>query len=222
MEQDWLRLAECARERRRDLGLTQEEVSAAGGPSTATLRVIERGRQSRYKPANLRRLESALRWERGSVRAVLDGGEPVPVAGPTAPQAPAGPPQPPAGASPAANPGGQPLLARVVASAMEKVEAGLEAELAEELALTEAGVWDDIRRHPPGTPAVAIFTHPAEAALMAMEYTALPQRVRWIAEFRVVRARPHAAAESPRRAGLAPKQKKPGQVLTTASSGTGE
>jgi hypothetical protein len=83
------------RERRDDLGLTQAAVAAAGGPSSATMRLIEGALQQGYQPAILNRLEDAIRWQRGSVRTVLDGGDPVPLerAGrePAQSPAPAGP-----------------------------------------------------------------------------------------------------------------------------------
>lgn len=74
----WLRLANEVRERRNGLGLTQEEVRAAGGPGTVTMGRIEGALQDSYTPAILRRLEDALHWKRGSVRAILGGGVPVP------------------------------------------------------------------------------------------------------------------------------------------------
>jgi transcriptional regulator with XRE-family HTH domain len=73
---DWERLARYVVERRDQLGLTQEEVAVSGGPSTATLRLIEKSAQDAYRAKSLRQLEDALRWAPGSVRAVLDGGEP--------------------------------------------------------------------------------------------------------------------------------------------------
>lgn len=78
---DWRRLARLVRDRRGDLGMTQEEVTAAGGPSNSTVRLIEGARRPGYRPATLRALERALRWERGSARAVLDGGDPLALAG---------------------------------------------------------------------------------------------------------------------------------------------
>ncbi len=77
-DRDWERLAEFARERRDELGLTQEDVRAAGGPSTASIRLIEGALQHAYQPATLRDLERALQWERGSVARILAGGDPVP------------------------------------------------------------------------------------------------------------------------------------------------
>ena len=76
---DWDRLAEFARERRVELGMTQEDVRGAGGPSTATVRLIEGALQQGYQPATLRDLEKALQWERGSVARILAGGNPAPV-----------------------------------------------------------------------------------------------------------------------------------------------
>jgi hypothetical protein len=74
---DWHRVAEYVIERRTDLDLTQADVHALGGPSTATLRLIEGGLQDRYQPAILARLERVLGWERGSIRAIRKGGEPT-------------------------------------------------------------------------------------------------------------------------------------------------
>jgi transcriptional regulator with XRE-family HTH domain len=75
--QDWSYLGRVIRDRRADLGLTQAEVSNAGGPSPATLYLLESGRRTLYRPQILRRLERALGWRAGSVRHVLAGGEPV-------------------------------------------------------------------------------------------------------------------------------------------------
>lgn len=79
---DWARLARYARERRDELGLTQEEVAARGGPSTATLRIIENldrdnASQSSFRPKSLRQLEDGLGWERGSALTIIAGGEPA-------------------------------------------------------------------------------------------------------------------------------------------------
>lgn len=84
---DWERLARFVRERRVELGLTQEDARGAGGPSTATMRLIEGALQTSYQPATLRDLEKVLQWKRGSVRAVLAGGEPI-VSGDTPAQLP--------------------------------------------------------------------------------------------------------------------------------------
>jgi hypothetical protein len=76
---DWPRLAAAVRDRRGELGLTQEQAAAAGGPSTATMRLIEGALQDSYTPATLRKLEGALHWKRGSVRDILSGGSPAPL-----------------------------------------------------------------------------------------------------------------------------------------------
>lgn len=99
---DWRRLAAFVRDRRTDLGLTQEDVRSAGGPATATMRLIEGGLQDRYQPAILARLEDALRWGRGSVRRVLAGGDPVPLDDAPAARPAAAVSRPPAGPDPQA------------------------------------------------------------------------------------------------------------------------
>lgn len=73
----WRRLADYVIRRRAQLVMTQEDVRAAGGPSTATMRLIEGALQTSYRPVILARLEAALRWEAGSVQRILEGGEPI-------------------------------------------------------------------------------------------------------------------------------------------------
>jgi transcriptional regulator with XRE-family HTH domain len=73
---DYARLGRYVRERREQLGLTQEEVAGRGGPSTATLRLIENVTGTGYRPKSLRQLADALRWTADSPHAVLYGGEP--------------------------------------------------------------------------------------------------------------------------------------------------
>jgi transcriptional regulator with XRE-family HTH domain len=65
-----------ARERRELLGMTQADVSAAGGPSPVTLRAIENGTASHFRPYTVAALEQALSWPRGTFKQVLDGGDP--------------------------------------------------------------------------------------------------------------------------------------------------
>jgi hypothetical protein len=81
---DWQRVADYVRERRIELDMTQADVQAAGGPSPATQRMIEGALQTSYQPVILARLERALGWGRGSIRAIRSGGEPVPSATATA------------------------------------------------------------------------------------------------------------------------------------------
>jgi hypothetical protein len=76
---NWQRLGDQLRQRRLDLSMTQEEVTAAGGPSTATQRLLEGGHRSKYRDSILRKEEVALRLARGSVAAALTNGEITPL-----------------------------------------------------------------------------------------------------------------------------------------------
>lgn len=57
------------------LGWTREELAAAGGPSPSTLYKIAR-ESVRPTERTIARLDRALGWEPGSVRAVMAGGVP--------------------------------------------------------------------------------------------------------------------------------------------------
>lgn len=70
----WERLGEAVRHRRKELGLTQSEVTAQGGPSVPTLRALENNRAGRLSNKLRRALESAIGWDTGSVEAILEGG----------------------------------------------------------------------------------------------------------------------------------------------------
>lgn len=76
--EDWRRLATYVNKRRHLLGLTQQDIRSLGGPSTATMRLIEGALQDSYRPMVLSSLEKALRWAPGSIEAILAGGEPTP------------------------------------------------------------------------------------------------------------------------------------------------
>jgi transcriptional regulator with XRE-family HTH domain len=69
----WEKLGAEVRERRIELGLTQEQLVERGGPSTPTLRAIENDRAGRLSPRLRRSLERALQWSAGSVDRVLAG-----------------------------------------------------------------------------------------------------------------------------------------------------
>ncbi|WP_224153475.1 helix-turn-helix domain-containing protein [Mycobacterium avium] len=69
----WEMLGEAVRERRIELGLTQEQLAERGGPSTPTLRAIENNRAGRLSPRLRRSLERTLQWSAGSVDQVLAG-----------------------------------------------------------------------------------------------------------------------------------------------------
>jgi transcriptional regulator with XRE-family HTH domain len=73
----WEKLGAEVRERRIDLGLTQEQLVERGGPSTPTLRAIENDRAGRLSPRLRRSLERALQWSSGSVDRILAGEAPA-------------------------------------------------------------------------------------------------------------------------------------------------
>lgn len=72
LEPDWTRLGVAVRRRRERLGLTQQEVAAKGGPSTATMRQIEGGLTDGYRAKTLYQLDEALDWERGTCIAIVE------------------------------------------------------------------------------------------------------------------------------------------------------
>ncbi|WP_280470956.1 helix-turn-helix domain-containing protein [Nocardia cyriacigeorgica] len=79
MDERIARLGAAVKRRRDELGLTQQEVAQAGGPSDTTQGGIEMGTARGVSPSTLRKLDSALRWRAGSARAVMEGGaDPVP------------------------------------------------------------------------------------------------------------------------------------------------
>lgn len=68
------------------LGMTQADVAEAGGPSSARLRQIDaiadrNAELIGFQPGTLRKIDTALRWEQGSARDVLAGGDPRPLPG---------------------------------------------------------------------------------------------------------------------------------------------
>jgi transcriptional regulator with XRE-family HTH domain len=71
------RLAAFVRARREELGMTQNELQMAGGPSSAVLRYIESGKETKPSTRTIKALERALDWEQGSVQAILSGGDPT-------------------------------------------------------------------------------------------------------------------------------------------------
>jgi transcriptional regulator with XRE-family HTH domain len=77
-EQPSERLGRLVRERRNELKLTQADVQEAGGPSTATLRLIESGEHTAFRRSTTAPLERILRWGRGAVEVILAGGDPFP------------------------------------------------------------------------------------------------------------------------------------------------
>lgn len=76
MTEPYERLDEALDQRRVDLDLTWRELADAARMSEPALRAIRRGT---YAPSirTKRRLELAAGWQRGSIDAILKGGEPV-------------------------------------------------------------------------------------------------------------------------------------------------
>lgn len=80
VEYDWRRLSRFVRERRAELGISQDEVAARGGPSSVTLTKIE---LDRWNPSPTRAqktlalLDKGLSWDDGGARAAAKGGEPT-------------------------------------------------------------------------------------------------------------------------------------------------
>lgn len=77
-EEDWKRVANAVRQRRNDRRWTQMDIATRGPLSLDRVQHIEGARSTRYSPRTITNLERALDWERGSVQAILDGGEPTP------------------------------------------------------------------------------------------------------------------------------------------------
>jgi transcriptional regulator with XRE-family HTH domain len=77
--EDWRRLADAVVARRVEMGMrTRQALAEALQMSARNLGDIEKARRTSYDPATLARLEQVLRWEPGSVDAVLAGGDPKP------------------------------------------------------------------------------------------------------------------------------------------------
>lgn len=64
-------------DRRGELGLTWDEVAKSSGVSTETLYRVGDGRPMRT--TTKKGIERALRWESGSIEAILDGDGPTPI-----------------------------------------------------------------------------------------------------------------------------------------------
>lgn len=65
--------------RRRELGLTSEELSDAGGPTRVTLRKLEAGTTPQPGLKTFAKLDKVLKWRAGSAARTFDGGEPDPL-----------------------------------------------------------------------------------------------------------------------------------------------
>lgn len=74
------RLGDYVLSRRRGLGLTRDQVRAAGGPSDTRLASIEEGLGPAPTPSTLQKLDAALQWTPGSAAAIQRGGTPTELA----------------------------------------------------------------------------------------------------------------------------------------------
>lgn len=85
---DWDRLAKLTINRRVELGYPRRtNLATDAGLSLRTLGDIETARKTSYDPATLAALEHALKWQAGSVEAVLGGGQPTPQTDPATDEA---------------------------------------------------------------------------------------------------------------------------------------
>jgi transcriptional regulator with XRE-family HTH domain len=73
------RLADYIRQRRDELELTQAEAAELAGIGLSTFQKAEYGYDKEPRKHTREGIETAMRWARGSVRAILNGGEPTPL-----------------------------------------------------------------------------------------------------------------------------------------------
>ncbi|NKS10265.1 hypothetical protein GS580_03990 [Rhodococcus hoagii] len=77
------RFGQIVRGRRLALGLTQDQVTQAGGPSDKRQTKSRRRAPPAPSITTLAKLDRALRWEPGSASEALNGGTPTPIEGHT-------------------------------------------------------------------------------------------------------------------------------------------
>lgn len=73
MTADYSALSRAVLARREQLGLTQDEVYAAGGPSNTKISQIEQGKAEVVSASTLRKLDVGLRWAAGTARGIVGG-----------------------------------------------------------------------------------------------------------------------------------------------------
>ncbi len=134
------RLADLMERRRLDLGLTWREVAEAGNISYEVIRAIRHG-NGQIRPLSKRGIEVGLHWESGSVQAILDDSDPVPL--PSEPAVPEPPRETP-------DPGEDAGVSTAV------IRAAVPATVRE--------IWTRVRRELAATPSGrGLFTDPAQA-----------------------------------------------------------
>jgi transcriptional regulator with XRE-family HTH domain len=79
------RLTRLMDERRGELGLTLAEVAECAGLTAEGLRNLRTGKSRTIRVKSKAGIERALRWDRGSVDAILSGGAPVSAPDPSEP-----------------------------------------------------------------------------------------------------------------------------------------
>lgn len=72
-DDDWRRLGKAVEDRRFECGYSQEQLVKRGGPSHQTVRNIERGKPTSYRPVTFRKLDRALDWADGTALKILQG-----------------------------------------------------------------------------------------------------------------------------------------------------
>ena len=85
------RLAALMDERRGELRLRWRDVADLGGVSYEVVRAVRNGTGD-IRLLTQRGIEDGLKWQQGSVRAILEGGDPVPLGEPGSGEPPGLPP----------------------------------------------------------------------------------------------------------------------------------
>lgn len=85
---DLERFGRIVRARREELGLQQEDMDEHAGPSSTTMSKVERGVGPAPSAKTLRKLDAGLKWQDGSAKRTLDGGDPTPLSPGSAVQKP--------------------------------------------------------------------------------------------------------------------------------------
>lgn len=77
---EWNRLGERIVQRRTELGMrTTKSLAEQTGLTPRMLGDIENGRRDNYAAGTLAQIELALKWQAGSIKGVLEGGDPTPI-----------------------------------------------------------------------------------------------------------------------------------------------
>lgn len=77
MTADWTALAAALKARRKALRYSQQGLADAAGVSRSTIQNLERETAVGIEHETMRRIETPLLWEQGSISNVLSGGDPL-------------------------------------------------------------------------------------------------------------------------------------------------